>query len=125
LIVVLALMLVLGLAACGGGDGAGSAEGDAQAGQTVFAQVSMPPCSSCHSLQTGETIVGPSLAAVAEVAGQRVPGQSAEAYLRKSIVDPDAYVVEGFARGIMPASYGNQLSDEQITDLVAYLMSLD
>jgi mono/diheme cytochrome c family protein len=54
-----------------------------------------------------------------------VSGQSAEAYLRESIVDPDAYVVEGFTPGIMPSNYRTQLSDEQITDLVVYLMSLD
>ena len=70
-------------------------------------------------------MVGPSLAGVKAVASQEVPGQSAEAYLRESIVDPDAHVVEGFSPGVMPSTYGTQLSDEQITDLVAYLMTLD
>lgn len=119
------LVLVLGLAACGGDDGTATNEGDSQAGETVYSQVASPACNVCHSVSPGETLVGPSLAAVAEVAGQRVSGQSAEAYLRESIVDPDAYVVEGFGPGIMPSGYSTQLSGAQITDLVTYLMALD
>jgi mono/diheme cytochrome c family protein len=125
LVVFFTLVLMLGLAACGGGDSAAPAEGDPQAGETVYTEVASPTCDSCHSLQAGEAIFGPSLAGVAAQAGQEVSGQSAEAYLRESIVDPDAHVVEGFAAGIMPSTYGTQLSDEQITDLVAYLMTLD
>lgn len=125
LVVSLALVLLLGLVACGGDDGAAPAGGDAQAGETVFAQVASPTCSSCHSVRAGETIVGPSLAGIAGQAGKRVSGQSAEAYLRESVVEPDAYVVEGFQAGIMPSTYGTQLSEEQISDLVAYMMTLD
>lgn len=124
-VVLFTLVLVLVLAACDGGDGASPTEGDPQAGETVYNEVAAPACSSCHSLQAGETIVGPSLAGMAAVAGQRVPGQSAEAYLRDSIVDPDAHLVEGFGAGLMPSTYGTQLSDEQVTDLVAYLMTLN
>lgn len=125
LLMLFTLVLVLGLAACGGDGGAAPAEGDPVAGEAVYAQVASPTCGSCHSLSPGETIVGPSLAGMAEVAGQRVSGQSAEAYLRESILDPDAYLVEGFGPGIMPSTYSTQLSDEQITDLVAYLITLD
>lgn len=125
LAVFLTLVLILGLVACGGDEGAPPAEGDPQAGEQVFTQLSSPTCSSCHSLEPGQTLVGPSLAGIAEEAGQMVSGESAEEYLRKSIVDPDAYVVEGFGAGIMPSTYATQLSDEQITDLVAYLMTLD
>jgi mono/diheme cytochrome c family protein len=125
LAVFLTVALLLCLAACGGGDGAATPAGDPQAGETVYNEVALPACSFCHSLRPGETIVGPSLAAVSGVAGRRVPGKSAEAYLRESVVDPDAYVVEGFGPGIMPSTYVTQLSDEQIADLVAYLMTLD
>ena len=124
-VVFFTLVLVLGLAACDGGDGAAPIERNAQTGETVYTEVASPTCISCHCLQTGETIVGPSLSGMALVASQRVPGQSADAYLRESIVDPDAHLVEGFAAGLMPSTYGTQLSDEQIADLVAYLMTLD
>jgi len=51
-------------------------------------------------------------------------GLSAEEYLRQLIVEPSAYVVEGFGEGIMPAGYGDALSSEQVDDLVAYLLGL-
>ncbi len=124
-VVFFTLILVLVLTACDQGNGAMPTEGDPQAGETVYTEVASPICSSCHSLRAGETIFGPSLAGVAVVAGQRVRGQSAEAYLRDSIVDPDAHLVEGFGAGLMPSTYGTQLSDEQVADLVAYLMTLN
>jgi cytochrome c len=76
-------------------------------------------------VQPGQNLVGPSLGGIANVAGQMVSGQSAEEYLHESIVSPDAYVVEGFQSGIMPSNYGTQLSEQQINDLVAYLMTLN
>jgi mono/diheme cytochrome c family protein len=121
----LTLVLLLGLVACGGDDSAPPAEGDPQAGEAVYTEVASPACSFCHSLRPGETIAGPSLAGISGLAGQRVSSKSAEAYLRESIVDPDAYMVEGFGPGIMPSTYATQLSDEQVADLVAYLMTLD
>ncbi|MEJ2210449.1 MAG: c-type cytochrome [Anaerolineae bacterium] len=123
LVPFLALALLVGLVACGGGGGT-SAGGDAQAGEQIFNGGASPPCSSCHSLQPGQTLVGPSLAGIADLAGQLVPGESAEQYLHESIVDPNAYVVEGFQPGVMPSNYGTQLSEQQINDLVAYLMTL-
>ncbi len=125
LVVLLTVILVLGLSACGTGSDTAPSEGDPQAGEQVFDNVAAPACGLCHSLQPEQTLVGPSLAGIAAEAGQMVSGQSAEEYLRNSIVDPDAFVVEGFQAGIMPSNYGSQLSEEQITDLVAYLLTLD
>jgi nitric oxide reductase subunit C len=121
--------LMLGLAACGGGGQASpttSAAGgaDVAQGKTVFDQVASPPCSSCHSIEPGVTLVGPSLAGIGTSAATIEPGKSAEAFLRESIVDPNAYVPDGFAANVMPSNYGSQLSKQQIDDLVAYLMSL-
>jgi cytochrome c2 len=124
-IVFLILVLLLGLVACGGDSGGeGAASGDATAGQEVFEQVAAPACNTCHSLQPGEDLVGPSLAGIGTEAGNRVSGQSAQEYLRASIVAPDDHIVEGYSANIMPTSYGTQLTDQQITDLVAYLLSL-
>ena len=130
ILVVLALML--SLVACGGdsssegGQGAVSV-GDPVAGEALFAQTligSQPGCITCHSLEPGVTIVGPSIAGIGAEAGSRVSGQSAEEYLRLSITDPGAYVVEGFAAGLMPAGFADELSEEQLNDLVAYMLSL-
>ena len=49
---------------------------------------------------------------------------SAQEYLHQSIVDPDAYVVDGFAKGQMLRDSAQRLTEEQIQDLVAFLMTL-
>ncbi len=79
-------------------------------------------CITCHSLEPGVQLVGPSLAGMATTAAERVEGMSAEEYIRQSIVDPNAYTVEGFPEGLMPAY--SDLSPEQIDALVAFLMTL-
>jgi cytochrome c2 len=80
-----------------------------------------PGCVTCHSLTPEYVLVGPSLAGVADRAGGRVDGMDADAYLKQSIVDPDAHIVETFTGPKMPGNYGEILSDEQIAALVAYL----
>lgn len=81
-------------------------------------------CIACHSLQAGQTTVGPSWHNLGAVAATRVQGQSAEAYLYFSIVDPNAHLVEGFQAGLMPATYQDMLTAEQIADIIAYLLTL-
>jgi mono/diheme cytochrome c family protein len=126
LVFLLILVLAFGLAACGGNAEAPAATGggDAGAGEVVFAEASVPACNTCHSLEPGVTLVGPSLATIGAEAGSRVPDVSAADYLRKSITDPDSTVVEGFASGLMPQGYEAQLTEEQIEDLVAYMLTL-
>jgi nitric oxide reductase subunit C len=105
------------LVACGGGGGS-----DAQAveaGKALFAQTvigTQAGCSTCHSLNAGEVIVGPSLAGI----GSRHDA----AYIRESILDPNAVLVEGFPADTMPNVWGTELSGEQIDELVAYLQTL-
>ncbi|MGD8465578.1 MAG: cytochrome c [Anaerolineae bacterium] len=133
--VLLVFLLMIGLVAACGGDSApaedagGAANaGDPAAGQQIFEQSmvgSLTGCASCHSLEPGVDLVGPSLANIGAEAGSRVSGTSADEYMRQSIVEPNAYVVEGYGEGIMPAGYGDQLSDEELNDLVAYLLSLE
>lgn len=123
---LLALSLIsTWLAACGGksGDGGGSA----QAGEKLFDQAAIENqagCSTCHSLDVDVILVGPSLAGVANRAGERVADLSAEEYLRQSIIDPDAYTVEGFTASVMPLVWSSVLTEEQVNDLVAFLLTL-
>ena len=127
---LLLLVLVLSLAACGGesapagGEEAGPG-GDATAGETLFAGGAQPACNTCHSLEAGVKLVGPSLSQIGTEAGSRVSGQSAQEYLRKSIVEPNDYVPDGFTVNIMPATYGSSLSDKQVNDLVAFMLTLE
>ena len=89
--------------------------GDAANGETLFAGA----CSGCHGAVDG---AGPALAGMGERASTRVDGMTAEEYLHESIVDPGAFVVEGFAN-IMPPAYGDQFSDDELSDIVAYILT--
>jgi len=100
---------------------------DPAAGRRLFYENSLGTnagCRICHSLEPGVRLVGPSLAGVATRAETRVPGMSAKEYLRQSILDPDAYVVEGYPAGQMVPHLGDILSKEQVDDLVAFLLTL-
>jgi mono/diheme cytochrome c family protein len=82
-------------------------------------------CAGCHSLQPGGLSVGPTWYDLAETAATRVPGQGAADYLYTSIVQPNAYVVAGYLPGIMAQNYGQRLSEDDIADIVRYLLTLD
>lgn len=118
------LGLLLILTACGGGAAGGTSPlGDPQAGRAIFETggVSQIPCAACHTLD-GTPLVGPSLQGISERAGTRIPGLSAEEYLRQSITDPSAYLVEGFD-DLMNKDYGEKLSEDDINNLIAFLMT--
>ncbi|MCC6799644.1 MAG: c-type cytochrome [Anaerolineae bacterium] len=91
-----------------------AAAGDPAAGEALFA----PTCAGCHGAQDG---AGPALTGMGKRAATRVEGMSAEEYIHESIVDPSAYVVEGFA-DIMPKQYGTQFSEDEIANLIAYIL---
>ncbi len=104
------------------GSSAATSANPAERGRYWFSQ---PPaiCSTCHSLTPDVVIVGPSLAGIGSRAAERVPGLSAEAYLRQSIIQPDVYIVPGF-QDVMQKNFGSALSAETINDLIAFLMTL-
>lgn len=79
-------------------------------------------CQACHSLNPGEVLVGPSLSGLGQRAGALVPGVSAEEYIRASILDPQAYVVDGFNGNIMPGNYAQVLSEAELDALVEFLL---
>jgi ferredoxin/mono/diheme cytochrome c family protein len=97
---------------------------DAELGQQVF-ESSQAGCTVCHAVDPGVELVGPDLSGVALLAGERVSGLSAEGYLRQSILDPDASLVEGYPAGQMLDIYEETLTGDEIDALVAYLMTLD
>lgn len=133
---ILALALAATGVACGNGgedevspvEATATAIGDPARGEELFQQNilgnSTAGCITCHSLEPGVTIVGPPQNDVGFRASQRVSGMSAEEYLRESIVEPDAYVVEGFTAGTMTGDFDAVLTEEEINDLVAYLLTL-
>jgi mono/diheme cytochrome c family protein len=122
---IIALLAVLTLAACGSTSDSEAAEsgGDVAAGEQLFntGGASGIPCASCHTLD-GTELVGPSLQGIAERAAEREPGTSAEDYIHQSIVTPSAYLVAGYENN-MNNNYGETLSEADINNLVAFLMT--
>ena len=100
---------------------------DPKAGERIFNGATLGAsagCQICHSLRPDVQLVGPSLAGVATRAETRVPGLTAEAYLMQSLVDPDAYVVAGFQPGQMRPDLAETLSQQELDDLVAFMLTL-
>jgi len=89
-------------------------------GQVVF-QSNI--CGACHTLGNLSTgTAGPNLTQLGSVAVTRVGDLPAEDYIRQSILDPNAYIVEGFNPDIMPKNFNEQLSSKQLDDLGAFLL---
>jgi cytochrome c oxidase subunit 2 len=92
--------------------------GGANAGQAVFTQNG---CASCHTLKAANATgtIGPDLDELPQAA-QRA-GKPLEAFVRESIVNPDAYVAPSFQKGVMPKTFAT-LPKEQLDALVQYLV---
>ncbi len=50
-------------------------------------------------------------------------GYSVEAYLVESITRPGDFVVDGYSSGLMPANFGARMTDQQLADIIAYLLT--
>jgi cytochrome c oxidase subunit II len=89
-----------------------TSEGDAAAGKEVFMSSG---CGGCHTYGPAGTsaTIGPDLDTVLQ-------GKDAQ-FVLESIVDPNKEIATGFQANIMPATFGESLSDKQLADLVAFL----
>lgn len=103
-------------------------------GEALF-RTAVPTCQACHSMAPGIHLAGPSLAglerhfeAIRASGEYKGKATTAEEFIRESIVEPSAHLHPGamYSAGgtsFMPTNYGEDLTDEQIDQLVAYLMS--
>ena len=106
------IVVVLALAACGGGAAkpagsesqpAAAAGGNADAGKKLFNEpvivsAGSPGCVTCHSLEKGKTLVGPSMAGIATVAAADIKStdykgtaKTVEEFLKESIGEPGCH----------------------------------
>jgi nitric oxide reductase subunit C len=76
-------------------------------------------------------LAGPSLAGIATDAAQTPSeegyegtAKDAAGFLRESILNPDVDVPEDFQSNVMPQTYKTELTEQQLNDLVAYLLTL-
>jgi mono/diheme cytochrome c family protein len=95
-----------------GGDAAPAATTAAVDGAEVFASAG---CTGCHTLaDAGSTATtGPDLDAA-------LKGKD-EDFIRTSIVDPNDFVEHNYPPNVMPQSYEQQLTSDELDALVAYL----
>lgn len=91
-------------------------------GQRVYLDTGCGGCHTIDGLSAGT--VGPNQTTIGTLAATRIPGMSAEDYILESISDPSAFVVEGFPDDVMPKNYSELLSSEDVSDLVAFFLSL-
>ena len=117
--------------------------GDAVAGQTVFqTAVTLPDntqwgCFMCHSAEPGVVLIGPSLFGVSDRATQYGPeaiegpgtGDVAHDYIYTSIHNPQHFiapVTNGQAAWPvpMPNGFTEVLTEQQVADVIAYVMTL-
>jgi mono/diheme cytochrome c family protein len=80
-------------------------------------------CIGCHSLDGSQQLTGPSWVNLANVAITRVEGQSPGLYLYDSVVHPNDYILEGYPANIMPATFGDTLSDQELADMLAFMLT--
>jgi mono/diheme cytochrome c family protein len=121
---LLALLLaaaVLAVGACGGDDDEEAGQPppattpggeEAAAGRQIFDDQG---CGRCHALAAADSsgTTGPDL-------DEALRGTS-RAFIRKSIVDPNAEIEEGFSAGVMPTDFAEKLSDRELDQLVDFL----
>ena len=95
------------------------ANADPVRGEALISQLE---CAACH-IAASSVGVAPSFDGVATRAETRRPPLTAAEYIYESITHPTAFVVSGFS-GSMPQNFAERLSDEQLGDIMAYLLTL-
>jgi mono/diheme cytochrome c family protein len=70
-------------------------------------------CVACHKFDAPDRLVGPSL--------WDIGARQNDAYIRQSILDPNAVVVETYPPGVMPPDLGQKMSAVEFEKLVQWL----
>ncbi|MGH2948183.1 MAG: c-type cytochrome [Solirubrobacteraceae bacterium] len=112
---VVLLAAAFALAGCGGGDEKGGGATPTPAAGPGVQVWNAQGCGSCHTLAaadaTGQT--GPDL-------DEALKGKST-AFIRKSIVDPNAEIAPGFSADVMPKDFAQKLSNDELQQLVDFI----
>ncbi len=86
-------------------------------------------CTACHS-SDGSKIIGPTFLhlfgeqQIVSRDGKEVTLKVDDAYIKRSILDPNVEIVKGYPKGLMQ-SYKGSLSDSDIEKVIEYLKSLN
>jgi cytochrome c oxidase subunit 2 len=105
-----------GTTAGGGGSSSGGGASASTDAKTLFTTAAQPvACGSCHTLADAGThaTTGPDL-------DKALKGKS-PAFIKQSIVNPNAQIAPGYTANIMPQTFGQSLKPAQLAALVKYL----
>lgn len=109
--------------------------GDPQHGEELL---EAKACAGCHFL--GRVGAAPSWKAEIYAKGKGIATRAGERwqlanytgnatseteYLVESILMPNAYVIDGFMGGEMPQSYRELLTDQELADIISYLLEIE
>lgn len=116
-----------------------AAPAQASSDSPLFAAFQKGGCGACHGIPgipNAVGVIGPDMAKMNEVAETRLvdasyigEAKTAEEYIRESILNPDTFVVPdcpsiACQKGLMPATFKDTLSEEDINTIVGYLTTL-
>jgi mono/diheme cytochrome c family protein len=100
--------------------GGGKKTASGAAAKAVFTSAG---CGACHTFKPAGTsgTVGPDLDTAPEK-DAKLAKMPLAAFVRESIVKPNAYIAPGYPKGVMPQTFAKTLSAKQIDELVAYIV---
>jgi len=103
--------------------------GDAQHGQQLYTGQTPQalPCTGCH---LNGSVAPPMQGTWTRIQTERLKqpqfaGYTGEEYIADSIIHPSDYVVPNYQDGLMPHTFGSQLTYQDLADLIAYLKTQD
>ncbi|NJN93697.1 MAG: cytochrome c [Anaerolineales bacterium] len=117
-------------------DAPSEVKGDAARGQKLFeadliGSDNAMGCKVCHLTNASGNTLGPPTSGLGRRSAETIQqpdytgqAKTVEAYLRESLLKPEVYVTPGFATGLMLTNYGEVLTEQEIADLVAYMLTL-
>ncbi len=124
------------VAACGGGNGESKASETKESSSAPVVDAALVAegkaiatsagCSACHSTN-GSAGVGPSWKGIYGHSVTLADGSSVtadDAFLKESILTPNAKIAKGFSPDVMPAAVGQTLKDHDFQALIEYIKSL-
>jgi mono/diheme cytochrome c family protein len=95
----------------------------AERGEALFFDTATT-CLLCHAVEGQGGTRGPDLSGLVSRTADRLEGPEIEEYIRQSILEPQAFVVDGYDP-IMPPGLLKVVGESNFDDLVAYLMTLE